>query len=144
MLHLGSGNAQLALVGAGDSFIVLSDQFDNGPVEAFLDTAAEGPVEPNSGETLVALDLASNATGQAQAVWARAAQQGDDIWLSARDPETGWGEAERLVADVPRCGDGCFSETWPRIAMDAAGNTLVAWTRRHDSHADIGAQVLKR
>ena len=143
-LHLGSYGAQLEFTGTGHALVVVHDQFKNSPVEAFLDAATEGPIEATADGELVSLDLASNATGQARALWARAAAHGDDIWLSARDPETGWGEAERLVASVPRCEDECFIRTLPRIAMDATGNTIVAWARRHDSHSDVVAQVLTR
>lgn len=150
LLHLGSSAAKLTLDGAGDAMVVLNNSFQNGPVEAYLHDAAQGLVEQRAIEDhqgdsgLVSLDLASNDAGQARAVWARDTGTGDDIWTNTRDPDTGWGEAERLMAEVPTCTDTCFTKTSPRIAIDAAGNALVAWTRRHDSHADVVALVLPR
>jgi len=147
LLYLGSNGAPMALTPGGDALVVLNNHFENGPVEALLNTASAGLVEQKTIEAKTdgevnSLDLAANAAGKALAVWARAAEHGDDIWINTRQPETGWGQAERLVGAVPRCGDQCSSATSPRAAMDAAGNTIVAWIRRHDSHADVVAQVL--
>lgn len=146
MLHLGSYDAPLALTAAGDAIVVLNDQFENGPVEAFLDTTSAGLVEQRieskTDGKVSSIDLAANADGKALAIWSRAAHDGDDIWINERQAETGWGKPERLVETVPRCGEQCSSDTAPRAAMDAAGNTIVAWVRRHDSHADAVAQVL--
>lgn len=78
-------------------------------------------------------DLGGNAAGLFAAAWSRGDSE-STVWLNHYDADSGWRTA-RNVAKVSR------SDPMPRVAVDAAGNTLLVWLTGDEKHGDLVSQM---
>jgi hypothetical protein len=72
------------------------------------------------------LSLAADGKGNAFAVWRQDSGAGSGIWSTRYTAASGWGPAQRLENGFPGSAER------PALAVDAAGNALVAW-QTHDT-----------
>jgi len=110
----------------GSSYEIWSNQYT--PAGGW---GAAAPIDGSRGVSTsgpqVAIDRDGNAVAvwdrsEAAAVWDKSVGTPSDIWASRYTPGTGWTAAERIEND-----DVGFAVA-PNLAMDGAGNALVAWS----------------
>ena len=77
--------------------------------------------------------IASDAAGNALAVWAQWDGTRTSIWANRYVLGSGWGSAELIEAD--NAGDAAL----PQIAIDAAGNALAVWEQSDFTRLNIWA-----
>jgi hypothetical protein len=81
------------------------------------------PVESNTTASAADPQVATDANGNAVAVWLQANDAIPKVWANRYTIGTGWGKP------APLENDDSSTNTEPRVAMDKFGNATVVWTQ---------------
>ena len=94
-------------------------------------------VPGSQGTGAVGLDLATGSGGRAAAIWQAARGRGNEVVTAIRPSgKRPWGTARRMgPARVDAFSGG------PRVAMNAAGDAVAAWTRNNGSFSESTVQA---
>jgi hypothetical protein len=129
-----SSNISVASDGSGRLMAVWAQQ--NGNVNDVMASryipgqgwSVPGPIE-NSAQSASAAQVGMDSQGNAIAIWVQNDGQRNNLWGARFNATTqGW-ETPRLLETNDGDGYTTASVVTPQLAMDAAGNAIVAWTQ---------------
>jgi len=84
------------------------------------------PLETNAGAATTP-QIATNANGNAVAVWTQAEGAITRIWSSYYTPGSGWSTAAPIENDTTSSGSA------PQVAIDSQGNALAVWVQKYSN-----------
>ncbi len=127
-----SGNAhapQIAITPSGDAFVIwIQSDGSRANLWANRYTVTHGwgqaqPIESNDMGNACFPKIATDAAGNAMAVWQLKDGSQSNIWANRYTVTSGWGRAELIQTD------NTGNAEYPDIAMDTSGNAFAGWSQ---------------